>query len=130
MIKIWAKQRNTRKIRELKSLPSNGNIFPTFDPSPTIKLHFIHYFDDNDNPSPKHPNVCMEELHTFLAKQHNFNMDIKIILYENSSRVNFLLNDLETSMDAIRCLSILKQMIALQEKYYKLCLPILTRSKF
>lgn len=52
----------------LKSLPSNGNIFPTLENSPTIKALSIHSFDENDNPYGRPPDACMEELHLFRAK--------------------------------------------------------------
>lgn len=50
--------------------------------------------------------VGVRELHTSLAKQHNFNIDMNILLYENSSGIKYLQKDLQMSMMQLNVLAV------------------------
>ena len=90
------------KSEDVKNLPPLEELCKPIPPPPMIEVHSLHSFDNGDIPYSKPPDLCLEELDNFIAKQENFNKKVENHLMENSRAIDKLHDIIERTSNDVR----------------------------
>jgi hypothetical protein len=115
------------KTSDLKELSERGIKLPIDEPCFPIQVHSISP-SDVEGKEPQHIDTSsIDKFNEFASHQHYFDKNIKLTLMENSHKIKFLRESLNSSVDFIKMIvkhctmmgNQIEQMVFLQNKLYE-----------